>query len=115
MGKLVYLKGVVTLKLDQERCVGCGICLIVCPHEVLSMNNGHARIDNRDLCMECGACSRNCPTEAVTVRAGVGCAAAVINTALGRGASSCCCVIEPDNDVGSGVGKPNVPKGAGCC
>ena len=67
MGELIYLKDVVTLKLDREKCVGCGMCLVVCPHEVLSMNNGHVRIEKRDLCMECGACARNCPTDAVTV------------------------------------------------
>lgn len=115
MGKLVYLKDVVTLKLDQGRCVGCGICLMVCPQRVLSMNNGQARIDNRDFCMECGACARNCPADAVTVQAGVGCAAAVINTALGRDASSCCCVVEPDANAKNRVGKLNVFKGTDCC
>ena len=98
MKKFIYLKDVVTLELDREKCVGCGICLMVCPHEVLRMNNGYVGIENRDLCMECGACALNCPTEAVTVTSGVGCAAAVINSALGRDASSCCCVIEP-NDI----------------
>ena len=98
MEKFIYLKDVVTLELDREKCVGCGICLMVCPHEVLRMNNGYVGIENRDLCMECGACALNCPTEAVTVTSGVGCAAAVINSALGRDASSCCCVIEP-NDI----------------
>jgi hypothetical protein len=34
------------------------------------------------------------------VEAGVGCAAAVINTALGRDSSSCCCVIEPKEPKG---------------
>ena len=116
MGKLVYLKDVVTLNLDQEKCVGCGICLIVRPHEVLSMNNGHARIENRDLCMECGACARNCPTEAVTVRAGVGCAEAVINAALGRDGSSCCCVIEPDTGVKDAGTQSDVPtRRSSCC
>lgn len=95
MGQLTYLKDVVTLALDPEKCVGCGMCLIVCPHAVFSMNNGLVRIENRDGCMECGACANNCPTGAVTVQAGVGCAAAVINTALGCSGSSCCCVIEP--------------------
>ncbi|MDM8525893.1 mercury methylation ferredoxin HgcB [Desulfococcaceae bacterium HSG8] len=95
MGQFIYLKNVVTLELDEEKCVGCGMCLIVCPHAVLSMNEKHARIENRDACMECGACAKNCPADAVTVQAGVGCAAAVINTALGRKDSSCCCVIEP--------------------
>ena len=95
MKRFSYLPNVVTLQLDQEKCTGCGMCLLVCPHAVLGMDNSHARIENRDACMECGACAQNCPTEAVTVQAGVGCAAAVINTALGRDSSSCCCVIEP--------------------
>jgi NAD-dependent dihydropyrimidine dehydrogenase PreA subunit len=94
MGELAYLPNVVTLSLDEEKCVGCGICLVVCPHGVMAMNEAHAWIENRDSCMECGACARNCPTEAVAVQAGVGCAAAVINSALGRDSSSCCCVLE---------------------
>lgn len=109
MSDFTYLRDVVTLALDQEKCVGCGMCLMVCPQAVLSMNNGFAVIENRDQCMECGACSRNCPTEAVTVQAGVGCAAAVINSALGRGGSSCCCVIETDDGAAGGSGSP------GCC
>ena len=115
MGKMIYLSDVVTLNLDHEKCVGCGICLVVCPHDVFSMNNGNAMIQDRDSCMECGACSRNCPSEAVTVKAGVGCAAAVINSALGRDASSCCCVIEPDSNAESGPVKPDLSKMAGCC
>ena len=109
MSDFIYLRDVVTLALDQEKCVGCGMCLIVCPHEVMTMNNGCAGIENRDRCMECGACSRNCPTEAVTVQAGVGCATAVINSALGRDGSSCCCVIETDDSRAGGSGSP------GCC
>ena len=96
MQHYLYLKDVVTLKLEADKCIGCGMCLIVCPHAVLAMDNGRAHIDNRDACMECGACARNCPTEAVTVKAGVGCAAAVINSMLGREGSSCCCVIESE-------------------
>ncbi len=100
MKELTYIPNVVTLQLDEEKCTGCGMCLLVCPHAVLGMNDGHARIENRDACMECGACAQNCPTEAVTVQHGVGCAAAVINTALGRDPSSCCCVIEPKEAEG---------------
>jgi len=96
MGEFIYLKDVVTLQLNEEKCVGCGMCLVVCPHAVLSMNNRHALIENRDACMECGACAQNCPTEAVTVQAGVGCAAAVISAALGRDSSSLCCSIDQD-------------------
>lgn len=93
MEKMIYLKEVVTLQLNKEKCSGCGMCTVVCPHAVFSMNKRKIQIDNRDACMECGACAMNCPTEALTVKSGVGCAAAVINTALGR-EGSCCCVIE---------------------
>ena len=111
MESLIYLKDVVTLQLDHDKCVGCGMCLIVCPHAVFSMNNGSAIIENRDACMECGACAQNCPTEAVRVQAGVGCAAAVINTALGRESSSCCCIIEKDEPLEDSCSNPK----PGCC
>ena len=103
-----YLKNVVTLRLDQEKCTGCGMCLMVCPHAVLATENGHVRIENRDACMECGACAQNCPSEALGVEAGVGCAAAVINAALGRDSASCCCVVEqkPVSELPMAPGKP---------
>jgi len=94
MEPLVYLKDVVTLKLDPKKCVGCGTCLLVCPRAVLSLNHRSVEIVNRDACIECGACSRNCPVDAVTVRPGVGCATAVINSMLGRKGSACCCSVE---------------------
>jgi len=97
MEKMIYLKDVVTLQLNEKKCSGCGMCTVVCPHAVFIMNNGRVRIANRDACMECGACAMNCPTEALTVQVGVGCAAAVINSALGR-EGSCCCVIETKNE-----------------
>lgn len=93
MSSFRYLTDVTTLRLDQELCVGCGTCEIVCPHAVFEMADGLAEIRDRDACMECGACSLNCEVEAITVRAGVGCATAVINAALGR-TGDCCCVIE---------------------
>jgi NAD-dependent dihydropyrimidine dehydrogenase PreA subunit len=107
MKELLYLKEVVTLKLDKEKCSGCGMCIMVCPHAVLSMNDQRVRIEKTDACMECGACAMNCPTEALTVQAGVGCAAAVINSALGR-EGSCCCVIETRTE------SPKDPSN-GCC
>jgi ferredoxin len=94
MAQLLYLKDVVTLVLEPDKCVGCGTCAVVCPHGVFALVDSKAAIKNRDACMECGACAANCPTEAVRVNAGVGCAAAVINSALGRSDTACCCVID---------------------
>jgi ferredoxin len=95
MGDLVYLKNVVTLTLNAEACAGCGTCLSVCRHAVLEVNLRHAEIVARDRCMECSACAVNCPTGAITVQSGVGCATAVINSALGRQGSDCCCLEPP--------------------
>ena len=112
MGQMMYLKNVVTLALDEERCLGCGTCLLVCPHAVLGRNNGKVRIMDRDACMECGACATNCPAEAISVEAGVGCAAAIINAALGRQGSSCCCVADTKTKSESDAGKA---RSATCC
>jgi ferredoxin len=114
-GTFIYLKNVTTLSLDPGKCTGCGMCLEVCPHEVLAKQNGGVAIQDRDACMECGACSRNCPAEAITVRAGVGCAAAVINAALGRTSSSCCCVIEPEAATQNCTQGTPSNKSGGCC
>lgn len=110
MAGLVYLKGVSTLRLDVGKCVGCGICEAVCPHPVFIVRDGKAAIADLDACMECGACARNCPVGALLVRTGVGCAAAVINSMLGRESSSCCCVIEPEGET---VTRPGSGKAAG--
>jgi ferredoxin len=87
---LVYLSNVSTLALDQEKCVGCGSCLPVCPHQILFLDDGKIACLDHDACMECGACAMNCPTGAVSVEAGVGCAAAVIASALSGGKQVCC-------------------------
>lgn len=74
-----YLEGVATLELDQDRCVGCGRCMEVCPHAVFRMADKKVRLADRDACMECGACQLNCPVKALKVDAGVGCATGLIN------------------------------------
>ncbi len=89
-GGLKYLPGVTTLRLDQERCLGCGVCLEVCPHQVFAKDDGKVRLARRDDCMECGACANNCAAGALSVEAGVGCATAVIGSALGRKGEVCC-------------------------
>jgi ferredoxin len=112
---MVYLKEVVTLKLDQERCMGCGMCLLVCPHAVMSLSNGKVDVVNRDACMECGACARNCPVNAFSVRPGVGCAAAVINSMLGRKNSSCCCTVDSEGEPSDPSECSQSANPANCC
>jgi len=86
-----YLKNEVTLELNVEKCIGCGLCATVCPHRVFEMREKKAVIVDVDACMECGACSLNCPVEAVNVKSGVGCAVAVFNGIFSGDQPSCDC------------------------
>ena len=91
MNTLRYLENVVTLELDVEKCIGCNMCAVVCPHGVLHVEERKAQIIDRDACIECGACAGNCPVEALTVKAGVGCASAIISGWLTGEEPSCDC------------------------
>ncbi len=86
-----YLKNVSTLKLNTELCSGCGMCRIVCPHEVFEIINSKAKITDIDNCMECGACALNCKYEAISVRSGVGCATGILNSILKGKEAECDC------------------------
>ena len=92
-----YLKNVVTLQLDENRCTGCGMCIEVCPHEVLEFQGKHVQIRDRDACIECGACARNCSFSAIAVNAGVGCASAIIRGALTNSEPTCGCSTDGNN------------------
>jgi NAD-dependent dihydropyrimidine dehydrogenase PreA subunit len=91
MSKLRYLPGAISLRLDQEKCLGCGMCAIVCPHRVFRIENKTARIVDRDACMECGACALNCASDAILVQKGVGCVTAIIIGAIKGTEPSCNC------------------------
>ena len=92
-----YLADVTTLAYGAEKCTGCGRCVEVCPQGVFEMREKRAVVTDRDLCMECGACAKNCDFGAITVNAGVGCAAAIINAMLTGGEPTCGC----SGDAGS--------------
>ncbi len=86
-----YLENEVTLEFNPDLCNGCALCVAVCPHGVFAMQQKRAALVDRGACMECGACEKNCERHAITVRAGVGCAAAVINGWLRKSEPTCDC------------------------
>ncbi len=59
--------------VDQEKCIGCGICTVYCPADAISLittdtGKRKAQID-QDACLECGTCIRRrvvkCPADAL--------------------------------------------------
>lgn len=97
MKNFVYLTSDISLFLDETKCSGCSMCINVCPHNVFEIECKKAIIKNLKYCMECGACSMNCPEQAISVKTGVGCAAAVISGMLGKTSSDCCCSTKESN------------------
>ena len=66
------------VELDRDACVGCRMCVKVCPHGVFEMRENKAIIVGEQRCIECGACQLNCHYDAVTVTKGVGCLSLII-------------------------------------
>jgi len=52
------------IKVDQEKCVGCGICVEECPANAIVLVDDIAKI-LIDECTRCGRCHDACPQEAV--------------------------------------------------
>jgi 6-hydroxynicotinate reductase len=50
--------------IDQESCIGCGLCVEACPLHAVSMTL-ETKASISDLCVDCRACTRVCPKEAV--------------------------------------------------
>lgn len=50
--------------IDQEKCVGCGVCIDSCPEGAISMGDEKATID-QDKCTFCGNCFSACPQETI--------------------------------------------------
>lgn len=67
-----YLRNISSLSVNTERCIGCGMCIEVCPHDVFLIENRKVKIIDKDACMECGACNKNCPVGAIEVSTGTG-------------------------------------------
>ncbi len=123
---LSYYTCAITLELDAARCLGCGRCVEVCPHDVFALARLSPRADGasgpsravrrvsqivaRDRCMECGACARNCEAGAIRAGAGVGCAAAIINGMIRGTAPECGC---DGGGGGSGCGCGGADAGCG--
>ena len=56
----------VTVKVDEDQCVGCEECLKVCVFRGMEMIDGIAQV-NQERCLGCGRCENVCPNDAITI------------------------------------------------
>lgn len=48
------------LRLNAEKCIGCGLCTLVCPVQALRTEEGRL-LQNASECRHCGLCVQTCP------------------------------------------------------
>lgn len=53
------------LKIDHQKCIGCGLCKSLCPMGNISIKNGLAV--SSDKCTMCYRCISRCPKQAITL------------------------------------------------
>jgi NAD-dependent dihydropyrimidine dehydrogenase PreA subunit len=55
------------IKIDQEKCTGCGLCVPACAEGALQIIDGKARLVSEKFCDGLGACLGKCPVGALLV------------------------------------------------
>lgn len=54
------------IKIDEEKCNGCGMCANACHEGAISVINGKAKLTRDDYCDGLGNCLPVCPTDAIS-------------------------------------------------
>ena len=55
------------VRIDEEKCTGCGLCIPNCAEGALQIIDGKARLVSEKFCDGLGACLGHCPEDAITV------------------------------------------------
>jgi len=57
---------VAVVRVDVEKCSGCGSCIDVCPNAAIELADGIAVVDEK-ACRGCGVCVDECPNDALAL------------------------------------------------
>ena len=55
------------IKVDTEKCTGCGECVEICPEEVYELQDDKSIPVNAEECSGCESCMEVCEQDAITV------------------------------------------------
>ena len=69
------VKKVAKVTIDKDGCKGCGLCIAVCPKEILTLSKtvlnskGYSPVEITDesACIACAACATMCPDYVFTI------------------------------------------------
>jgi heterodisulfide reductase subunit A len=56
-----------TAEVSEERCIGCQLCLNLCPFHAITIQEGKSMIIEA-MCRSCGVCAAGCPTRAIAMK-----------------------------------------------
>ena len=54
------------IKIDEEKCIGCGLCASACHEGAIEIIDGKARLVRENFCDGFGDCLPSCPASAIT-------------------------------------------------
>ena len=54
------------IRIDEEKCNGCGACAAACHEGAIAMIDGKAKLTREDYCDGLGDCLPACPTNAIS-------------------------------------------------
>ena len=57
----------VEVKVNKDKCDGCGTCVDVCPVEVFEIVEEKSTVKNPNECLACRACEVQCPNSAIEI------------------------------------------------
>ncbi|SCG84241.1 putative protein AF_0155 [Proteiniborus sp. DW1] len=55
------------MHIDEEKCIGCGLCTKGCAESAIKIVNGKAKLISENLCDGLGKCIGHCPMGAITI------------------------------------------------
>jgi NADH-quinone oxidoreductase subunit F len=65
-------KALISYRIDEGECRGCGLCAKNCPAQAISGETGSPHVIDQDRCFKCGTCLEGCPSNAIVKVSGGG-------------------------------------------